>query len=89
MTALRPQALLGGGDRVRMASRGTSLSSNAMAVSLRGKTACGRAPPRCLALPPLVSACPLNLNHERSQRRGCKLILRGFAGAEGKDDRAP
>jgi len=89
MTALRPQALLGGGDRARMARRGASLSSNAMAVSLRGKTACRRARARCLALPALVSACPLNLKHERSQRRGCKLILRGFAGAEGKDDRAP
>ena len=83
------QAGPGGGDRARMGSRGTSRSSNGVAGSSPDKAACGRARAR-QALPPFVSARPgLNLSHGPSRRCGAKLVLRGHAGAEGKDDRAP
>jgi hypothetical protein len=88
----KPQDLLGADDRARRRSGATSRSRNAMAVSSPGE---GRrvhrlARPRWQALPALASACrSLNLS-PGARRRGRELILRqGFAGAEGKDDRAP
>jgi hypothetical protein len=50
----------------------------------------GRRARSCLAFSTAAPACPSrNLSPGPSRRPGGELILRGVAGAEGKDDRAP
>ena len=90
MSALRPLCLHAGRPRAIPAEARAGRERVEAGGAKRRKTACRRVGPRCRALPLPVAACPLaNLGDGPGRRRGAPLILRAFAGAAGKDDRAP
>jgi hypothetical protein len=93
MSALRPRSLHAGRPRAIPAEARAGRERRErveVGGAKRRKTACRGVGPRCRALPLPVAACPLaNLGDGPGRPRGAPLILRAFAGAEGKDDRAP